>query len=57
METIDIKLNRDDRVILWNLVCNEFDRLIHENDCFDIYLEGRLQQLKKLEKLLIKGDI
>lgn len=54
-DTMNIKLTRDQRVILWNLLGNEKDRIVAEIDkpYIDDYLTRRLKELKILEILII----
>lgn len=54
-DTMNIKLTRDQRVILWNLLGKEKDRIVAEIDkpYIDDYLTRRLKELKILEILII----
>ena len=54
-DTMNIKLTRDQRVILWNLLGKEKDRIVAEIDkpYIDDYLTKRLKELKILEILII----
>lgn len=54
MDTMNIKLTRDQRVILWNLIGNEYDKLVNDSDKFlDSFVADRLKQLKILEILIV----
>lgn len=52
-DKMNIPLTREERVILWNLVCDEYDKIVRENDRFTVYQLDRLKELKVLETLII----
>ena len=52
-DKMNIALTRDERVILWNLVCNEYDSIVKNNDELNTYQKDRLQKLKVMEILII----
>ena len=52
-DKMNIALTRDERVLLWNLVCNEYDFIVKNNKQFNTFQEDRLKQLKVLEILII----
>jgi hypothetical protein len=53
MDTMNIKLTRDQRVLLWNLIGNEHDRIVNNYDELDTYLLSRIKALKILEILIV----
>ena len=53
MDTMNIKFTRNQRVILWNLIGDEYDRIVENNDKLDSYLLDRLKALKELEILIV----
>ena len=53
-DKMNIALTRDERVILWNLIGNEYDKLVNNSDKFlDAFVADRLKKLKLLEVLII----
>ena len=52
-DKMNIALTREERVLLWNLVCNEYDSIVNNNTEFNTFQEDRLKQLKVLEVLII----
>jgi hypothetical protein len=54
-DKMNIALTRDERVLLWNLIGNEKDKIIAEIDkpYIEDYLTRRLKQLKVLEVLIV----
>ena len=52
-DKLNIALTRDERVILWNLVSNEYDSIVNNNDELNTYQKDRLQKLKTIEILII----
>jgi hypothetical protein len=53
-DKMNIALTRDERVILWNLIGNEYDKLVNNSDKFlDAFVADRLKKLKVLEILII----
>lgn len=53
-DKMNIALTRDERVLLWNLIGNEYDKLVNNSDKFlDAFVADRLKKLKVLEVLII----
>jgi hypothetical protein len=52
-DKMNIALTREERVILWNLVCAEYDSIVNNNDELNTYQKDRLQKLKVIEILII----
>jgi hypothetical protein len=52
-DKMNIALTRDERVILWNLLCDEYDFIVDNNKQFNTFQEDRLKQLKSLILLII----
>jgi hypothetical protein len=53
-DKMNIALTRDERVLLWNLIGNEYDKLVNNSDKFlDAFVADRLKKLKVLEILII----
>ena len=54
-DKMNIALTREERVLLWNLIGNEKNKIIAEIDkpYIEDYLTRRLKQLKILEVLII----
>ena len=54
-DKMNIALTRDERVLLWNLIGNEKNKIIAEIDkpYIEDYLTRRLEQLKIVETLII----
>jgi len=54
-DKMNIALTRDERVLLWNLIGNEKDKIVAEIDkpYIEDYLTRRLEQLRVLEILIV----
>jgi hypothetical protein len=52
-DKMNIALTREERVILWNLVCAEYDSIVNNNDELNNYQTDRLKKLKTIELLII----
>ena len=54
-DKMNIALTRDERVLLWNLIGNEKNKIIAEIDkpYIEDYLTRRLEQLKTIEILIV----
>ena len=50
-----MKLTKNQKVLLWNLVCNEYDFIVDNNkfgNQFTTYELDKLKELKNLESIL-----
>jgi hypothetical protein len=53
MDTMNLKLTRDQRMLLWNLIGAEIHKLESEKCISEEYITDKIKRLKVLEILII----